>query len=236
MKLPHPVQQFFDLPSDSDIDEYLQQDVSVDQGSDSLCNSPRLDDSDFALLDPAYWFANPSCLRRLKHRVFGPCNHSVAQSESDLVSVSPGSITEPESPIPAPPAVVKSPTSTGSITEPESPIPAPSAVIKSPASTGSVTEPESPIPAPPAVVKSPTSTGSVTEPESPDPTPKKILKPFNRAHMFATPSPPGPDSVYWKYFTWEEDARMYDHSGTDKSFQAVRELKRKLQMSLDDEF
>jgi hypothetical protein len=32
MNLPHPVQRFFDLPSDSDIDGYLQKDLRLVNG------------------------------------------------------------------------------------------------------------------------------------------------------------------------------------------------------------
>ncbi|KAG1722608.1 hypothetical protein EDB19DRAFT_1834929 [Suillus lakei] len=204
---------------------YLQQDVSIDQGLDTHCNSPCLDDLDFVLLDPAYWLANPSQLHCLKHCVFGPCKCSL-ESESDWVTdlflppeelvdspipprpaiikspMSTGSVTEPESPIPPRPAIAKSPVSTGSLMEPESPIPPCPAIIKSPASTGSIMEPKSPIPPHPSVMKSPVSTGSITEPESPVPPRPESLSTPKPTHKkwFATPSPPTPDLIYWKYF------------------------------------
>ncbi|KAG1837807.1 hypothetical protein C8R48DRAFT_782569 [Suillus tomentosus] len=90
--------------------------------------------------------------------------------------------------------------------------------------------------------KAPPSTGSITEPESDDPPvthvpPRPELSEsatrLDRHCMFATPSPPPPGSIYWKYFTTEEDARWYDRSGTDKSFQAVRKMKEELQALLD---
>ncbi|KAG1761069.1 hypothetical protein EDD22DRAFT_848060 [Suillus occidentalis] len=60
--------EFFDLPSDSDdIDQYLQQDLSIDhqhQLTEGLGgSSPHLNDLD---LDGAYWLANPARLDLLK--------------------------------------------------------------------------------------------------------------------------------------------------------------------------
>lgn len=113
-------------------------------------------------------------------------------------------------------------------------------------SDGSITEPESDEPQAanilPLPLKALPSDGSITEPESYEPinipvalsTPKPIIPKLGRK-WFATPSPPPPDSIYWKYFTQEEEARFYDRSGTDKSFQAVRKLKYELQESLDNE-
>lgn len=88
MNLPPAVQQFFDLPSDSDLDEYLDKDLrlviwtsvqlltcdpnfcSLDHTDSGLTGSPHLHDSDFVLLDREYW--NPSRLCLVHRRIFGP--------------------------------------------------------------------------------------------------------------------------------------------------------------------
>ncbi|KAG2337296.1 hypothetical protein BDR05DRAFT_1005173 [Suillus weaverae] len=70
---------------------------------------------------------------------------------------------------------------------------------------------------------------SVTEPESElDATPVHIHKP-----IFATPSPPPPTSIYWKYVSKEEDAAWYARSGKDDGFHAVHQIKRELQALCD---
>jgi len=87
------------------------------------------------------------------------------------------------------------------------------------------------------VVAKPESDGSVTEPESDDfatvPPISKSTARLDRHCMFATPSPPPAGSLYWTYFTKEEDTKMYDRSGTDKSFEAVRQMKKELQALMD---
>ncbi|KAG2046667.1 hypothetical protein BDR06DRAFT_1014548 [Suillus hirtellus] len=133
------------------------------------------------------------------------------------------------------------------VTEPESEPersaptkPTPTLPIDDPSS---VTEPESdPERAAPAI---PTPTipiddpSSVIEPESepenlPQPefsTPIKIkgTTPVpKKKGFFDTPSPPGPNSLYWKYISREEDDRWYDRSKTDDSFDAVRQMKQQL--------
>jgi hypothetical protein len=131
------------------------------------------------------------------------------------------------------------------LVEPESDEPLTTAPLPSKAIPidDSITEPESdePVTTAPLPSTSLPIDDSITESESePDNAPIALSTPkptITKLHKkwFATPSPPAPDSIYWKYFTREEDARMYDRSGTDKSFQAVQELKHQLQMSLDDE-
>jgi len=101
----------------------------------------------------------------------------------------------------------------------------------------SVTEPESDvedIPQPPVKtpIKNPPENdpSSVTEPESdvediPQP---PIKTPIKKKGFFDTPSPPAPDSLYWKYVSCEEDAKWYDRSRTDNSFLAIRQMKQEL--------
>ncbi|KAG1744034.1 uncharacterized protein EDB91DRAFT_1080852 [Suillus paluster] len=164
--------------------------------TDSLC-SPCLDDSDFALLDQAYQLANPDHLDLLKHRIFG---HSTQiESQADWATDLTGSITEPESDEDIVPTAItlKAPPSTGSITEPES--------DKEAVSCTTVPKPE--------------SDWSIMEPA--DNITQSAQTCLDHYCMFATPSPPAPDSVYWKYFTKEEDARWNDRAGTDESFRAV---------------
>jgi hypothetical protein len=76
---------------------------------------------------------------------------------------------------------------------------------------------------------------SVTEPESepetPFSTPIKIkgATPVQKKKgFFDTPSPPGPDSIYWKYVAREQDKKWYDCSKTDDSFHAVHSMKQQL--------
>jgi hypothetical protein len=54
--------------------------VLVDD-TDSSCSSPRLNDSDYALLDRAYWLANPTRLSLLQRRIFGDSDMLVPQTE-----------------------------------------------------------------------------------------------------------------------------------------------------------
>ncbi|KAG2125078.1 uncharacterized protein EDB93DRAFT_1252913 [Suillus bovinus] len=259
--LPPAVQQFFDLPSDSDLDEYLDKDISLDHCTDSsLSGSPHLHDSDLVLLDREYW--NPSRLYLVRRRIFGHSEEVPTQSNKeidwvdDLFSTpkkasgkappSTGSITEPESNCPDIPLTIttKAPPSASSVTEPESdcpntPLATTTITSKAPPSTGSITEPESddqPV-SHVTVVAKPESDGSITEPESDDisrvlPTSKSAAR-LDHHCIFATPSPPPAGSLYWKYFTKEEDAKMYDRSGTDKSFHAVQQMKKELQALMD---
>lgn len=86
MTLPDIVQQFFNLPSEDKLDEYLQQDVryglnnlhtvsfdlltSADT-SQSFGSSPRLTTSDNRLLDPAFWINHPTQLNTIRRLI---CN------------------------------------------------------------------------------------------------------------------------------------------------------------------
>ncbi|KAG2067370.1 hypothetical protein BDR04DRAFT_1159172 [Suillus decipiens] len=165
--------------------------------------------------------------------------------------LSTGSITEPKSDVPPAANLTtpishligssKAPFHTGSITKPKSDdLPAANFTepSKAPLSTGSITEPKSDDPpAANLTVTKPESDGSITELESDDIT---MVLPVSKSTarldchcMFVTPSPPPPSLLYWKYFTKEEDARMYDHSGTDESFQAVQQMKKELQALMD---
>ncbi|KAG1761068.1 hypothetical protein EDD22DRAFT_848059 [Suillus occidentalis] len=142
------------------------------------------------------------------------------------------------------PSLQKAPLSTGSIMEPESDDPPVMHVTptittptsKAPLSTGSITEPE--LDDPPVTHVAPRSESDDLVATSTNPGPKTMSVSESTTRldchcMFVTPSPPPPGSIYWKYFTREEDARWYDRSGTDKSFQAVRKMKQELQALLD---
>ena len=52
--------------------------------------------------------------------------------------------------------------------------------------------------------------------------------------IFATPSPPPPSSLYWKYITCEEDAKWYDWEHKDSSYDKVRRWKKELEASAKD--
>ncbi|KAG2131896.1 hypothetical protein BD769DRAFT_1666366 [Suillus cothurnatus] len=182
---------------------------------------------------------------------------SITEPDSDLETalsarpvpppskIDPSSVTEPESDIENLPQLpIKKPTTTNdpsSVTEPESDIEnLPQLPIKRPTTINdpsSVMEPESDIENLPQLpIKRPTTINdpsSITEPESDvedacGMTPVPILRQIKWKSFFNTPSPPGPDSFYWKYVSWEEDAKWYDRSGTDASFRAVRQMKEEL--------
>ncbi|KAG1846996.1 hypothetical protein DFJ58DRAFT_730323 [Suillus subalutaceus] len=102
----------------------------------------------------------------------------------------------------------------------------------------SVTEPESELDVPPKPVQPvqpvqplENDPDSITEPESSDiDIPSSTLTAtLKRKSFFATPSPPPPNSIYWKHVSREEDARWYDRTGTDDSFRAVRQMKQELE-------
>ncbi|KAG1883059.1 hypothetical protein F4604DRAFT_1920946 [Suillus subluteus] len=151
----------------------------------------------------------------------------------------PGSTTEPESNVPPPTTSVNSLETLkydpGSTTEPESE-PKPIAI-----------EPHTPV-TPQKVLPIPSpnygpgstgdQVGNITESESKPDAPSttmtlqntSVMTPvIKRKSFFSTPSPPGPDSIYWKYVSCEEDAKWYDHSGTDDSFCTIRQMKEELQ-------
>lgn len=127
----------------------------------------------------------------------------------------------------------------------------PTALKSAPTSTvlkydpGSTMEPESDKPMTPIVSTALTTItprnydpGSTTKPKSDEDKPAATTvtptaSTLKQKSFFATPSPPGPDSIYWKYVTQEEDAAWYDRSGTDDRFHAVRQMKRELQQLCD---
>ncbi|KAG1814331.1 uncharacterized protein BJ212DRAFT_1300643 [Suillus subaureus] len=161
----------------------------------------------------------------------------------------PGSTTEPESDVPPPKY------NPGSTTEPESE-PEPIAIephtpvapqkvlpiLPPNYEPGSTTESESEMDAPNAAPPPANNPSSVTESESKPDAPSTTMTLQNtsvmtlvikRKSFFSTPSPPGPDSIYWKYVSREEDAKWYDHLGTDNSFCTVRQMKEELQELCD---
>ncbi|KAG1808273.1 uncharacterized protein BJ212DRAFT_1303143 [Suillus subaureus] len=252
------------LPSDSDLNEYLQKEPISHSVSDS---SPHLTPSDNDILAREYWLNNPAC-QLLKQHILAESDQKqlVTQKErytelafksfddiAPLLSktlLSDDSIIELESddvtPLPSKAFL----SSNDSVMEPELDEPGQHAVpSKTLLSNDSVTELESdnvtPRPSNIALLPSnitplpskalPSGNDSVTEPESEPTTPKPIAPKLDQK-WFTTPSPPPPGSIYWKYFAQEEEACFYDHSRTDESFQAVWELKHKLDMSLDDKF
>jgi hypothetical protein len=124
-----------------------------------------------------------------------------------------------------------------SVTEPESdieklPQPLPQPSIKTSIKNlpenepSSVTEPKSDIELPQPLPQVPSS---VTKLES-DIEDILIKTPIKKKSFFDTPSPPGPDSCYWKYVSQEEDAKWYDHAHTDNSFLTVRQIKQDLKL------
>ncbi|KAG2156906.1 uncharacterized protein EDB93DRAFT_1247093 [Suillus bovinus] len=168
---------------------------------DSRSSTPKMTPSDDMFVNPAYWHAHPEK------------EHLIRQQLLHHPNTMPPWPDEPESDPPEPtlqqvitPPHVNDPES---ITEPESdpPEPTPQQVIIPPC----VNDPE-----------------SVTEPESDPPEPmahlSTITKPVlsmpksNMKSIFATPSPPPPGSIYWKYVSKEEDEAWYDQSRTDKNF------------------
>ncbi|KIK16600.1 hypothetical protein PISMIDRAFT_25096 [Pisolithus microcarpus 441] len=152
------------------------------------------------------------------------------------VQKSPSSTTEPES----------DDTLLPSTTEPESDAPLrqqtprPSVPAQH-ASPGSTTEPESDDPLLPALTRvEHGSSGSTTKAES-DALPSEQTphlpdsEKISTKHLpsfksiFATPSPPPSGSLYWKYVTPEEDAKWYDRTGEDSTFNVIRRWKRELE-------
>ncbi|KAG1818204.1 uncharacterized protein BJ212DRAFT_1480022 [Suillus subaureus] len=222
--LPPAVQDFLDLSSDPDLDGY-QADTSINtnDSNDSTCSStPVMTLSDDFLLDPDNWTSDPLRARLMRLR-------DLLQQESTPTKPTPilpvddlSSVTEleskPEIAAPMPILPVNDPSS---MTEPES-------------------EPDNPpqptIPTPTLPIDDPSS---VTEPESkpknpPQPEFTTLIKikgatpVLKKKGFFDTPSPPGPDSLYWKYVSCEEDEKWYDRSKTDSSFHAVHSMKQQL--------
>ncbi|KAG1830095.1 hypothetical protein EV424DRAFT_1535172 [Suillus variegatus] len=252
--LPPAVQNFLDLSSDPDFDGY-QADTSIntnDSNDSTRSSTPIMTLSDDFLLDPSNWTSDPLRARLMRLRDLIQQESTPTIPTSTLPVDDPSSVTEPESepenpPQPAIPTPTLPVDDPSSMTEPESEpersapaIPTPTIPVDDPSS---VTEPESEperaapaIPTPTIPVDDPSS---VTEPESepenpPQPefsTPIKIkgATPVpKKKGFFDTPSPPGPNSLYWKYISREEDDRWYDHLKTDDSFDAVRQMKQQL--------
>ncbi|KAG1726243.1 hypothetical protein EDD22DRAFT_961458 [Suillus occidentalis] len=245
MDLPEIAQFFLQLPSESEIDGYLHNET------DSGCSSPHLTPSDDIMLDPKFWTMNNPACRLLKQHVLQVARPKPKPLDTQMEALRDSDwiddlfLVKPESdkPVAAAPLPSKAIPIDDSITKPESDKPIAAAPSKFLPIDDSITEPESdePVAAAPLQSKVLSSDNSITEPESepdnapialstPKPTITKLYKKW-----FATPSPPAPDSIYWKYFTREEEAQFYDRSGTDKSFQTVRKLRQELQGSLDTE-
>ncbi|KAG1801216.1 hypothetical protein EV424DRAFT_1545488 [Suillus variegatus] len=177
-------------------------------------------------------------------RVRTQTSSSITEPESDVIPVplNQPSILQPDR--------VRTQTSS-SITEPESdvipvPLNQPSTLQPNRVRTqtsSSITEPKSDvIPVPlnqpstlqPNRVRTQTSS-SITEPESKsDELPSNPFNQpvLNRNSFFATPSPPPPGSLYWNYFTREEEAKFYDRSRTNEAFREIRQKKYELEVSL----
>jgi hypothetical protein len=206
--------------------------------------------SDDLILDPGYWLANPEKEHMLRLRIF-EAMLTKPLDPLDPPKYDPESVTEPESDLDIPPKpqtllqpLVCDPES---VTEPESdldvpPKPQTPLQVIQPL-VDSVTESESDVDVPPrprtplqVIQPLVCDPDSVTESESdldvpPKHTPKKTEP--KRKSFFKTPSPPPPDSIYWKYVSCEEDARWYDRTGTDNSFEGVRKMKRELEQLCD---
>ncbi|KAL4063316.1 hypothetical protein J3A83DRAFT_4379734 [Scleroderma citrinum] len=140
--------------------------------------------------------------------------------------VSPGFTTEPESD-----------TDLKCISTPHPTTPSIPATVQL-ASPGSIIEPESDAPVQ-AQSSEPSQPVSTPHPASQHPSLTKSnigsadvpLTQCLCVHktIFATPSPPPPGSLYWKYITHEEDARWYDQEGKNSSFDMVWHWKQELE-------
>ncbi|KAG2127538.1 uncharacterized protein EDB93DRAFT_1109272 [Suillus bovinus] len=198
---------------DQDIDGY-DADTSI-SFSDSRSSTPKMTPSDDMFVNPAYWHAHSEK------------EHLIRQQLLHHPNTMPPWPDEPESDPPEPtlqqvisPPHVDNPES---ITEPESdpPEPTPQQVII------------------PSCVNNPES---VTEPESDPPEPmahsSTITKPVlsmpksNMKSIFTIPSPPPPESIYWKYVSKEEDEAWYNQLRTDKNFLVVHAMKQELEEAL----
>ncbi|KAG2069994.1 hypothetical protein BDR04DRAFT_1155982 [Suillus decipiens] len=218
------IQDFLDLSSDPDLDGY-QADTSIntnDSNDSTHSSTPVMTFCNDFLLDPANWTSDP--LRVHLFSRSAPIKPTPTLPVDDLSSV-----TEPES---KPERSELTPTRSA---------PTPIISVDDPSS---VMEPESepkntPQPIKPTPIISVDDLSSVMEPES---KPKNLPQPEfsmsikikgatsvpQKKGFFDTPSPPGPDSLYWKYVLHEEDERWYDHAKTDDSFRAVRSMKQQL--------
>ncbi|KIK36558.1 hypothetical protein CY34DRAFT_16310 [Suillus luteus UH-Slu-Lm8-n1] len=123
-----------------------------------------------------------------------------------------GSMMEPKSKPDPPVSVLACVYDSDSITEPESepdpPATTTPAILAPICDLDSIMEPESE-PDAPAVLAPVYNSDSITEPESeldvPTTAPSTVATPVHKP-IFATPSPPPPTSIYWKYVSKEEDA------------------------------
>ncbi|KAG1799092.1 hypothetical protein EV424DRAFT_1546120 [Suillus variegatus] len=244
--IPEAVQIFFDMCSEPDIDGYeADTSLCVSENRSERSDTPFLSSSDDLLLDPAYWKANPEKESLMRQRIFGQVTTTVLAPICDSESITEPE-SEPDTPTTAPPTVLAPVCDPDSIMEPESELDAhnltpkaPPAVLAPVYDSDSITEPESepdvPPTAPPTVRAPVFDTGSTTESESEPDAPNlepTVATPVHKP-IFATPSPPPPTSIYWKYVSKEEDAAWYDRSGKDDGFRAVREIKRELQALCD---
>ncbi|KAG2028590.1 hypothetical protein BDR03DRAFT_1019600 [Suillus americanus] len=162
-------------------------------------SSPYLTAADNMLLDPAYWIQHPPRFRYLIQQI----STLLPALESDPGTQNHNWVADlfVEDVQATTPAKTPIADSTGSITEPESEDVAVQATTLVPAATS--------------------TPGSTTIPPR--------LERLDPRSFFATPSPPPPDSIYWKYVTREEDSKWYDRAGVDDSFSVVHQRKRELQ-------
>ncbi|KAG2133100.1 hypothetical protein BD769DRAFT_1665869 [Suillus cothurnatus] len=185
--LPPAVQDFLDMSSDPDFDDLdgYQADTSINtnDSNDTCSSTPVMTLSDDLLSNPACWPSHHALRIRAQLVSLMELPH-IATTTPMALKDDLSSVTEPESDIkevqPVPPPPKDDPSS---VTEPESDV-----------------EEAQPVPPPPK-----NDPSSIMEPES------DIEEPLNKTPMksattnpkkkgfFDTPSPPGPDSFYWKY-------------------------------------
>ncbi|KAG1906312.1 uncharacterized protein F5891DRAFT_1182561 [Suillus fuscotomentosus] len=212
--LPPAIQDFLDLSLDPDFDgdpdlDGYQADTSCINTNDSIhstrSSTPFMTLSDDLLSNPACWPTSHAL--RIRARLLSlmelPHVPTTKPPQND-----PSSITEPESDVEEPLIKLIPPKDDlSSVTEPESGVEEPLIKLLPPKDDpSSVTEPESD-------VEEPSISATIT--------PKK-------KSFFDTLSPPGLDSLYWKYVSREEDAKWNDHAHTDESFDAVHQIKKEL--------
>jgi hypothetical protein len=205
--------------------------TNANDSTDTRSSTPVMTPSDDFMLDPKNW-SSIAINRSLRSY-----NTTILPRADD-----PSSVTEPESEPDAPATILPSADDPSSVAEPKSEPDAPTTILPRADDPSSVTEPESepdaPTTAPPIVLAPICDSDSVTEPESepdaPTTAPSTVATPVHKP-IFATPSPPPPTSIYWKYVSKEEDAAWYDRSGKDDGFRAVREIKRELQALCDSQ-
>ncbi|KAG1762073.1 hypothetical protein EDD22DRAFT_953444 [Suillus occidentalis] len=205
MPLPPAVQDFLDMSSDPDFDDLdgYQADTSINTNDSTRSSTPIMTLLDDLLSNPACWPTHHA--DRIRARL-------LSLMELLLVSTptppKDDSVMEPESEPEEPPTLLPPKDDPSSITELESDDEElPIKLLPPKEDPSSVTEPES------DVEELPITGATIT--------PKK-------RGFFDTPSPPGLDSLYWKYVSREEDEKWYDRSKTDDSFHAVRSIKQQL--------